>query len=317
MKIRNTKLIVTLALAATLSSGVITTHAASISSDAWGLTNPKQALTLSIGNNSNISKVQNIFLPKDKQAAVTLWAEALKERNGAFRYAILNTDLKNQEYNKYNKMNWVIGGSSPWILSYKINEKNKIDDKTSEYEINYTMTDSNKDSYNCHEIITVKQLGSNWFVTKHDNYEYFPDNLTENTGSKFSKVQLPSSKSDLLPRDKENTVNLWAEALKERNGAFRYAILNNDLKNQEYEKYNNMNWVIGGSSPKVISYKINEKNKIDDKTSEYKIEYTLIDSTKTLYYANENITVKTLGTDWFVTKHDNYDYLPDVTENVQ
>lgn len=179
MKIRNTKLIVTLALAATLSSGVITTHAASISSDAWGLTNPKQALTLSISNNSNISKVQNIFLPKDKQAAVTLWAEALKERNGAFRYAILNNDLKNQEYEKYNKMNWVIGGSSPKVISYKINEKNKIDDKTSEYKIEYTLIDSTKTLYYANENITVKTLGSDWFVTKHDNYDYLPD-VTEN-----------------------------------------------------------------------------------------------------------------------------------------
>lgn len=309
MKKRNIKIISALALAVSLNTGVITTHAAGISTTK-NLTNTQQTFT---AKTSQILNSQNVLLPKSKEAAVTLWAEALKERSGAFRYAILTNDLKNQEYEKYNEMNWVIGGSSPWVLNYKINEKNKIDDKTSEYEIVYTMTDSSKTSYNAHETLTVSQLGANWFVTKHDNYDYFFDNLTENTGSKFSKVQLKSTKSILLPSDKENTVKLWAQALKERNGAFRYAILTNDLKTEEYKKYSEMNWVIGGSSPKVVSYKINEKNKIDDKSSEYEINYTLTDSTKTLYYANESITVTGLGQNWSITKHDNYDYLPEIT----
>lgn len=301
---RNVKTITTLALAAVLSTGMVTvTHADGVS-NSINIAKSQQALKSS----------SNVLLPKDKKEAVTLWAEALKQRNGAFRYAILNNDLKKQEYKKYSEMNWVIGGSSPWVLSYEIKEKNKKDDKTFEYEIKYTMTDSSKTSYSAYEDVTVTQLGQNWLVTKHDAYDYLPDNIIENNGSKFSKVQTKELESAVLPRDKESTVNLWAEALKERNGAFRYAVLNNDLKKQEYEKYNKMNWVIGGSSPKVVSYKINETNKIDDKNYEYKISYTLTDSTKALYHAEENIVVTELGQNCFVTKHDNYDYLPNITE---
>lgn len=310
MKNINIKIISALALLTSLSTGVITAHAAEISNNKT-VTITQQTFA---ANTAQALNSESVLLPKNKEAAVKLWAEALMKRNGAFRYAILTNDLKNQEYEKYSEMNWVIGVSSPWVVSYKISEKNKIDAKTSEYEIDYIMTDSSKDSYNAHETLTVTQLGQSCFVTKHDNYDYIPDNIISNTGSKFSKVQTRSLKSNLLPRDKENTVNLWAQALKERNGAFRYAILTNDLKNEEYQKYSEMNWVIGGSSPKVVSYKINEKNKVDDKTSEYEINYTLTDSTKALYYAKENITVVQLGQNCFITKHDNYEYLPEVTK---
>lgn len=165
---RNIKTITTLALAAVLSIGMVTvTHADGVS-NSINFAKSQQALKSS----------SNILLPKDKKGAVTLWAEALKQRNGAFRYAILNNDLKKQEYEKYNKMNWVIGGSSPKVVSYKINETNKIDDKNYEYKISYTLTDSTKALYHAEENIVVTELGQNCSVTKHDNYDYLP-NITE------------------------------------------------------------------------------------------------------------------------------------------
>lgn len=172
---RNVKTIITLALAAVLSIGVVTmTHADGVSNNT-SVTNEQQALKVGSTDKSKVLNSQNVLLPKDKKDAVTLWAEALKVRNGAFRYAILNNDLKKQEYEKYNKMNWVIGGSSPKVVSYKINEKNKVDDKTYEYKIDYTLTDSTKTLYYAKENITVTESGQHWFITKHDNYEYLPD----------------------------------------------------------------------------------------------------------------------------------------------
>lgn len=299
MKKRNIKMIATLTIIASLSVNTITLHAASTSS------NKKASLKLvrTLIKNNNNSKANTVFLPQTKEAAVTLWAEALKQRNGVFRFAVLDNSLKSAEYQKYSDMYWTIGFSSPWIIDYKINQKNKIDDKTYEYEINYTMTDSTRASYSAHESLTIKQLGTHWVVTKHDNYDYFPDNSTENVGSKFQAVQLPSE-SKLLPTDKESIVTLWAEALKQRNGSFRFAILDSDLRSKEYKYYNEMNWIIGASSHHILNYKINELKKIDNETSEYKINYTLTDSTKALYYTSENITVKANGTRWFVTKHD-------------
>lgn len=175
MKKINTKIIATLALTASLSTGVVTVHAASISNNKVGLTNPNQTLASSSNKKLEVPNVKNVFLPKDKESAVKLWAEALKERNGAFRYAILSNDLKNQEYNKYSKMYWTIGGSSPQVKSYKISEINKIDNKTSEYKIVYTLTDSTKNLYYASENLTVKNFSNHYVVIKHDNYGYMPD----------------------------------------------------------------------------------------------------------------------------------------------
>jgi bla regulator protein BlaR1 len=272
--------------------------------------NPKQVLATD-NNESEISQSQTTFLQNDMESTVKLWAQALGLRNGAFRYALLSDDLKQAEYEKYNEMNWVIGGSSPWVVSYTINENNKIDDETYEYEIEYTMTDSTKTAYNSHENITVQKMGSKWFVINHDDYGYLPD-VTQSDEPKFSEVPQRLLENPLSTDDKQGTVNLWAEALKQRSGAFRFAILSNDLKKAEYDKYSEMKWTIGGSSPKVVSYKINENNKIDDKTYEYEIEYTMTDSTNTIYTSRENITIKQNGRNWKVINHDNYDYLPEI-----
>lgn len=288
------------AITVCLSAGVV-----------YGYTLPSANKASGSNINETVTKTTNVFLPKTAKDAVTLWAEALSQRNGAFRYAILTDDLKKQEHTMYAENHWVIGGSSPWVVSYKINEKNKIDDKTYEYTINYILSDSSKTSYSSSEDLTVKQLGSEWFVTKHDDYYFMPENQKVNS---YTTLQPRLSDKDLFPRDKESTVRLWADALGERNGAFRFAVLDYTLKQNEYDKYAKMNWVIGGSSPRVVSYKINEKNKIDDKTSVYEIDYTLTDSTKALYYAAESITVSGTYDNWFVIKHDSYDYLPNVVE---
>ena len=100
------------------------------------------------------------------------------ERRIEYGYAILSNELKAQEYKKYNDMYWVIGGSSPWVVDYTIKEKNKIDNETYEYEIDYTMTDSTRAKYNNYENITVKKSGNSWFAIKHDNYNYVP-NITK------------------------------------------------------------------------------------------------------------------------------------------
>lgn len=311
MKKRNIKIITALAIVASLSTGVIAVHAETIADNSVQSVATQEPTNVSNIDSQKAINSKSLFLPKDAETAVKLWAEGLKIRDASFRYAILSEDLKKQEYENFKNINWVIGGSSPWVLNYEVTQTNKVDDETYEYRIDYTLSDSTKTAYSAHENITVKKGGDNWFVTKYDNYGYMPD-VTENTDLKFTEVKKKEIDNALVPRDKESIVKLWAEALKERNGAFRYAVLTKDLKDQEYDKYANMKWVIGGSSPKVVSYEISEKNKIDDKTSEYEIKYTLTDSTKAIYYATETLTVSGTDIRANVIKHDDYDYLPNI-----
>jgi bla regulator protein BlaR1 len=103
------------------------------------------------------------------------WAESLKERNGALRYSLLSDTLKMQQYIKFKELNWVIGVSSPWVVSYKVNKKSKINDKTYQYQINYILTDSTGHRYLGQENIIIKKSGLKWHVIKSDNYTGTPN----------------------------------------------------------------------------------------------------------------------------------------------
>lgn len=277
-----------------------------------GLTGAQQVSAQEIkGGNSMITQQQVDVLPNSAKEVATLWAEALAQRNGALRFAVLNDDLKQKEYEYYN-INRVIGGSSPLITNYTVTEKNKIDDSTYEYQIDYIMTDSTRVKYDSHENVTVKQYGQSWFVSKHDSYDILP-NFKESSSPKFSKVQT-NVQNTLPTKDAQGVATLWAEALKQREGAFRFALLDNDLKNQEGKKYKAQNWVIGGSSPWIVCYTVNQKNKIDNCTYVYTINYILTDSTGAKYGSCETITIKGYGPYWFVSAHDNYDYMPSFTQ---
>lgn len=275
------------------------------------LTNAKPAIAQNIKVTAAASENESIILPQNSKDVATLWAEALSQRDGGLRFSLLSKELKELEITEYEDIRWTIGGSSPWVVSYTVEEADKQDNDTYEYLINYVMTDSGRGKYNSQDNVTVKKFGSNWYVTKHDDYMYMPE-VIENGSVPFSKVE-PRKSSSLISKDSEGAVTLWAEALKHRNGAARYSILSSELKNQEFEKYSKMNWVIGGSSPWVTSYDIKQLNKIDENTYEYEIYYTMTDSTKAIYTSKENVTVKKLR-NWVITKHDDYDFLPEITK---
>ncbi|OPZ94999.1 MAG: hypothetical protein BWY74_00123 [Firmicutes bacterium ADurb.Bin419] len=69
----------------------------------------------------------------------------------------------------------------------------------------------------------------------------------------------------------EQSVNLWAKGVRERNGALQYAVMDEKLKLKfsNYLDKNRPSWVTGGSSPWIETYEI-KLNKVD--TSTYKVE---------------------------------------------
>lgn len=48
------------------------------------------------------------------------WAEAVKNRDGKAQYALMTKALQEKVYNEFTGLNWVIGTSSPWVVSYDI-----------------------------------------------------------------------------------------------------------------------------------------------------------------------------------------------------
>ena len=59
-----------------------------------------------------------------------------------------------------------------------------------------------------------------------------------------------------LPITAEDTVKMYAEAVKMRNGAVQYGLMSDELRDKKYYEFNELGFVTGTSSPWVDSYEI-------------------------------------------------------------
>lgn len=73
-----------------------------------------------------------------------------------------------------------------------------------------------------------------------------------------------------FPSSEEEAIEMFAEAIKSRNGAVQYGLLSDELRREEYSMLNELSFVTGTSSPWVDSYKITKT--VDNK---YRIDFTL------------------------------------------
>ncbi len=60
--------------------------------------------------------------PMNKDEAVTMYAEAVKNRHGIIQYGIMDDSVKNEKYEELKDMSFVTGVSSPWVDRYEINQ---------------------------------------------------------------------------------------------------------------------------------------------------------------------------------------------------
>lgn len=216
-----------------------------------GLTGAKGISSKSVPASSALFNGPETVMPATGKDAALYWADTLAQRDGAARFAILSNDLKSKEYKNYKELNWVIGGSSPWVTSYSVKENGTTKEST-EFIINYFFSDSTRAKYKGTETVTVKQSGENWFVVGHkgtDNYGY-----PELSGCKglYNEVTFPPTPSMLPTKTAKGAASLWAEGLKTRNGAYRFACLSSrfkclssDLQDNECDEYQKKNWLIG------------------------------------------------------------------------
>lgn len=240
-------------------------------------------------------------IPATAKEAALYWADTLAQRDSAARFAILSDQLKQKEFGEYEKNDWTLGCSSPWVTSYTVTEKGQSASGT-EYQVDYIFSDSTLAKYEGFDNITVKQVGQNWFVTQHEDLELgYPD--TKEIPGQFPNVTMPPAPSALPTKTPQGTARLWAEALKIRNGAFRFACLDFDLRKLEVGHYQKSGWSIGTSSPWVVSYTTTQVSRTGD-TAQYRIDYQWSDSEKNISKSSESITLKNEGGIWLVSKHD-------------
>ncbi len=112
-----------------------------------------------------ISLLESALAPKDPNAAVKTWAEGVKTRNGALQYAVMTPELKEISYSDFVKLNWSTGTSSPWIKSYEVKERSRVNNETYRFEVVFTYTDSTKKTSIETRYVTVVNSEGNWLVS--------------------------------------------------------------------------------------------------------------------------------------------------------
>ncbi|MDR3645455.1 MAG: hypothetical protein P4M02_10320, partial [Clostridia bacterium] len=107
--------------------------------------------------------------------------------------------------------------------------------------------------------------------------------------------RLPNSSAD-------KTALLWAETMKENNGAFRFALLAPDLRPREAEKYRRGGWGIGGAGGHIMRYNISPQGATKKDTRSYLIQYQLKGASGPT--ARETIHMEHYGVRWLVTGYE-------------
>lgn len=99
--------------------------------------------------------------PATAEEAVTMYAEAVKMRNGAVQYGLLSDELREDKYNEFKELGFVTGTSSPWVDSYEISD---IGDNS--YQIVFNLkTSVPSDSITVTENVKLIQDGQYWKIT--------------------------------------------------------------------------------------------------------------------------------------------------------
>lgn len=62
--------------------------------------------------------------------------------------------------------------------------------------------------------------------------------------------------SAIVPTSSQETVQLWAKAVKNRNGALQYALFTENTKQGSKASFTHFHWVTGASSPWVETFQI-------------------------------------------------------------
>ncbi len=114
------------------------------------------------GNDAlHIEQLESALAPKDARQAAEYWAQSLAQRNGALRFALLSDSLRMKYGQDYANGNWVIGCSSPWVDSYQVVYCGDNGKGATDYEIDYTLTDSTAAAYHASETVSVQLLDRN------------------------------------------------------------------------------------------------------------------------------------------------------------
>ena len=130
------------------------------------------------------------------------------------------------------------------------------------------------------------------------------DTPAENSGTGSENIRVQLLEKALAPHDPLTAVKAWAEAVTTRNGAWQYALLSPELQAEYHDRFAEMNWVTGTSSPWVEKYQVTERYRVDEELYRFAVEFTYTDSTDATFTTKQYVTARKYDDTWLVTKNE-------------
>lgn len=160
------------------------------------------------------------------------WAEALEVRDGKIRYAMMSQGEKEafiaeQKDALGEDWNYVIGWSSPWVVSYSVEAKEDT------AIITYTMQDSSPSQYTMKELLQFDVENNKLVVTNHITSNLYWDDGKVYPGRSSSGVEVDEGIWDFL------TQSVMGVFMQGELGAYEYEEFQFDMQNVTTKHLNN------------------------------------------------------------------------------
>lgn len=124
-----------------------------------------------------IELLETALAPKTAESAAYAWAEAIKTRNGAWQYALMSEELRQQYLEQFEDSNWVTGFSSPWVEKYQVTPESDNEQGNVMFKVKFDWYTSAGYAYSNTGTLTASKFDNGtekWLITYLD-FDYDPD----------------------------------------------------------------------------------------------------------------------------------------------
>ncbi|MDF3000484.1 MAG: copper amine oxidase family protein [Bacillota bacterium] len=142
-----------------------------------------------------IEALERALAPKDSLGAVNSWAEAVKQRNGAWQYALMTPELKSAFLDELASMGWTTGTSSPWVKEFKV-KKIAETDQSVRYSVTFTWTDSIGSLSDSVFYVTIIELNDVWLLSLIEDLDVKGEITELNKEDQFLRSFFVEGKAD-------------------------------------------------------------------------------------------------------------------------
>ena len=131
------------------------------------------------GNDSEqirIELLEDALAPQTAEEGPNDWAEAIKTRNGAWQYALMNDELRQEHLKEFEELNWVTGFSSPWVENYEVSKESEDEAGNVKFKVKFDWYTSAGYAYTNYATLVMSKVGDEpnlkWLISYLDfNYE--------------------------------------------------------------------------------------------------------------------------------------------------